>query len=55
VGSPRACTELAADVEEVLCLLSPRSFRAVGQAYADFAETTDEDVRRALERHRRPM
>ena len=55
VGSPRACTELAADVDEVLCLVSPRSFRAVGQAYADFAETTDEDVRSALERHRRPM
>ena len=53
VGSPRACEDLATDVEEVLCLLAPASFRAVGQAYADFAETTDEEVRAALHGVRR--
>ena len=55
VGSPRACEDLAADVEEVLCLLAPNSFRAVGQAYADFAETTDEEVRAALHGVRRTV
>ncbi|HEY4626525.1 MAG TPA: phosphoribosyltransferase family protein, partial [Blastococcus sp.] len=55
VGSPRACDELAGDVDEVLCLLSPRWFRAVGQAYADFAATTDEEVRSALERGHRSV
>jgi putative phosphoribosyl transferase len=55
VGSPRACEALAGDVDEVLCLLAPRSFRAVGQAYADFAATTDDEVRTALHGGRRPM
>jgi predicted phosphoribosyltransferase len=55
VGSPRACAALAADVDEVLCLLSPRSFRAVGQAYDDFAATTDAEVRDALRGGRPPV
>jgi predicted phosphoribosyltransferase len=55
VGSPRACAALAADVDEVLCLLSPRSFRAVGQAYDDFAATTDAEVRDALRGGRSPV
>jgi putative phosphoribosyl transferase len=48
VGSPRACAALAADVDDVLCLVAPRSFRAVGQAYGDFGQTTDEEVRTVL-------
>jgi putative phosphoribosyl transferase len=48
VGSPRACATLEPTVDRVVCLLSPRSFRAVGQAYGDFGQTTDEEVRRAL-------
>jgi predicted phosphoribosyltransferase len=55
VGSPRACAALAEDVDEVLCLLSPRSFRAVGQAYEDFAATTDAEVRGALRGGRSPV
>jgi putative phosphoribosyl transferase len=55
VGSPRACESLAADVDEVLCLLAPRSFRAVGQAYGDFAATTDDEVRTALRSRRPPV
>jgi predicted phosphoribosyltransferase len=55
VGSPRACEALAADVDEVLCLLAPRSFRAVGQAYSDFEATTDAEVRSALHGGRRPV
>ena len=48
VGSPRACEFLAPDVDEVVCLQAPRLFRAVGQAYADFGQTTDDEVRAAL-------
>jgi predicted phosphoribosyltransferase len=55
VGSPRACDALAADVDDMLCLLAPQSFRAVGQAYTDFAETTDEEVRAALDGARRTV
>jgi putative phosphoribosyl transferase len=48
VGSPRACAALEPLVDDLVCLLAPQSFRAVGQAYADFAQTTDEEVRTAL-------
>jgi predicted phosphoribosyltransferase len=48
IGSPTACAALEDDVDEVVCLRAPRSFRAVGQGYTDFAETTDAQVRTAL-------
>ena len=48
VGSPSACSALADVVDELVCLSAPRSFRAVGQAYADFSETSDAEVRAAL-------
>jgi putative phosphoribosyl transferase len=48
IGSPSACAELEDDVDEVVCLSAPRSFRAVGQGYADFAATSDAQVRTAL-------
>lgn len=48
VGSPSACEAIAANVDEVVCLQSPRSFHAVGQAYSDFSATTDDEVRAAL-------
>jgi predicted phosphoribosyltransferase len=48
IGSPTACAALAADVDEVVCLRAPLSFRAVGQAYDDFSATSDEEVRAAL-------
>jgi predicted phosphoribosyltransferase len=48
VGSPTACAALAADVDELVCLSAPGSFRAVGQAYADFSATSDAEVRSAL-------
>jgi predicted phosphoribosyltransferase len=48
VGSPRACEALARVVDELLCLRSPASFRSVGQGYADFDQTSDDEVRAAL-------
>ena len=48
VGSPSACAALADVVDELVCLSAPRTFRAVGQAYADFSETSDAEVRAAL-------
>ena len=50
VGSHRACSSLARDVDQLVCLDVPFLFRAVGQGYADFGETTDEEVRAALGR-----
>lgn len=48
VGSPRVCREFAAVVDRVVCLETPASFRAVGQAYRDFAATEDHEVVDAL-------
>jgi len=48
VGSPSACSALADVVDDLVCLSAPRGFRAVGQAYANFTETSDAEVRAAL-------
>jgi putative phosphoribosyl transferase len=55
VGSRRACDRLTSDVDAVICLDAPRAFHAVGQAYADFAATSDDEVRRALAEHPPPV
>jgi putative phosphoribosyl transferase len=48
VGSPRACARLAEEADEMVCLWAPVGFRAVQQGYADFAPTSDDEVRAAL-------
>jgi len=48
VGSPAACAALAPDVDDLVCLVAPRGFHAVGQAYVDFTATSDAEVRAAL-------
>jgi len=42
------CAQLAKHVDEVVCLLTPEPFFAVGMWYRDFSETSDDDVRAAL-------
>jgi predicted phosphoribosyltransferase len=49
----QTCDELARDVDEVVCLLTPEPFFAVGLWYRDFSETSDDDVRAALAEARR--
>jgi putative phosphoribosyl transferase len=49
VGSPRVCAALQPAVDRVVCLESPASFRAVGQAYRDFSATEDDEVVAALD------
>ena len=48
VGSPTTCADLAAAVDDVVCLWAPGSFSAVGQGYRDFGATSDDEVREAL-------
>lgn len=50
VGAPRACADLAGEVDDLVCLSAPAGFRAVGQAYRNFAPTGDDEVRAALDR-----
>lgn len=48
VGPAAAPAELAGDADRVVLLQAPDDFAAVGQFYADFAQTSDEDVRSLL-------
>jgi putative phosphoribosyl transferase len=52
VGAPEACAALAGAVDACVCLRRPSRFEAVGLWYDDFAQTTDEEVLRLLERAR---
>ncbi len=49
VGSPETCRQLRSDADEVICVRTPDRFLAVGQAYADFSPTSDEEVRAVLD------
>lgn len=49
-ASPETCEELRAEVDEVVCAITPEPFYAVGLWYEDFSQTTDEEVRELLAR-----
>jgi predicted phosphoribosyltransferase len=42
------CRELTSEVDEVVCASTPSPFYAVGSAYWDFTQTTDDEVRELL-------
>lgn len=44
VGSPRTVQELESLFDEIVCLETPVTFFAIGQFYADFDQTTDQEV-----------
>jgi putative phosphoribosyl transferase len=44
VCAPGSMRAVASVVDELVCLESPRNFRAVGQFYADFRPTEDDEV-----------
>jgi putative phosphoribosyl transferase len=48
VGAPETCREMESEVDETICEFRPSSFHGVGQFYADFSQTTDEEVRELL-------
>jgi putative phosphoribosyl transferase len=50
VAPPDTCDSLRADVDEVVCAVTPEPFGAVGLWYHDFRQTTDEEVRELLAR-----
>jgi predicted phosphoribosyltransferase len=49
VGPGDTCRELASLADEVVCAVIPESFAAVGEWYDDFEQTTDEEVKKALQ------
>ena len=51
VAAPSSLQELEAEADEVVCLDAPESFYAVGQAYENFDQVTDEEVCAILDRN----
>ena len=49
-ASPETCEEMRAEVDDVICAITPEPFHAVGLWYQDFSQTTDEEVRDLLSR-----
>jgi len=52
VAAPATCAEFRAEVDEVVCVITPEPFRAVGLWYENFAPTTDEEIHDLLARAR---
>jgi putative phosphoribosyl transferase len=48
VGAPETCDEFRDEVDEIVCVITPEPFYAVGVWYDDFSQTTDEEVRALL-------
>jgi predicted phosphoribosyltransferase len=48
VGAPNSCAKLADVADEVVVPQQPEDFHAVGQWYANFDQTSDEEVERLL-------
>ena len=48
VAAPESLEALRTECDELVCLLAPEHFRAVGEFYEDFAQTTDDEVVRLL-------
>jgi putative phosphoribosyl transferase len=49
VGAASTCQQLEEAADEVICASTPALFVAVGQAYRNFAQTTDAEVRALLD------
>lgn len=48
VGPSSTCRELATEADDVICAAMPPGFEAVGQAFDDFHQVTDDEVRELL-------
>lgn len=48
VCAPDSCARFSQEVDEMVWIIAPAGFRAVGQFYQDFSQTTDDEVRELL-------
>jgi predicted phosphoribosyltransferase len=55
VASYEAREAITRIADVVTCLSTPEQFRAVGQWYEDFDQTTDEEVTRLLDEYGSPV
>lgn len=54
-AAPDTCAMFEAEVDAVVCAVTPEPFYGVGLWYEDFSQTTDEEVRRYLKRAEEPV
>jgi putative phosphoribosyl transferase len=54
VAAPETCDEFRAEVDDIVCAITPPLFYAVGLWYQDFSQTSDEEVRALLEHAAQP-
>lgn len=52
VAAPQTCDAFRDVADEIVCAETPEPFRAVGLWYADFSQTTDEEVHELLDHAR---
>jgi putative phosphoribosyl transferase len=52
VGSRQACDALRQEADDIVCLMTPDPFWAVGLYYEDFAPAEDDEVQRLLQEFR---
>ena len=43
-ASPETCEQMRAEVDDIICAITPEPFEAVGRWYRNFSQTTDEEV-----------
>ena len=55
VAAAETCDEFRAEVDEIVCAVTPRPFHAVGLWYDDFSQTSDEEVRELLAQAAEPV
>lgn len=48
IAAPDTCEEIAGEVDETVCAVTPEPFRAVGNWYRDFSDASDDEVRELL-------
>jgi putative phosphoribosyl transferase len=48
-AAPSTCAEFEAEVDEVVCAITPDPMYSVGAWYEDFSQTSDDEVRELLE------
>jgi putative phosphoribosyl transferase len=54
-GAAETCEEFRNEVDEIVCVIAPEAFRAVGLWYEEFPQTSDEEVRELLARSAREL
>jgi len=55
VAAPATCDAFQDEVDDIVCAITPEPFYGVGLWYADFSQTSDEEVRELLARAARDV